>query len=260
MGIRALCATTMLIAATAVDAGTIVENVMRDLTGNDEERSTLISAQGGRMRVEAKPGSGAMIFKDDTFYYLDANSKTYMVMDRASMKQVSDQIAPMMKQMQEQLAAMPPEQRAQMEKMMASMPGMGKPTTRTVRKTSRTGQAAGYACSYAEVVEDGAVSSELCVVPSAKLKGGQEFMDAALKMGNVLKDMLSGMGGLQQFVDKNIALYSEIGGIPVLTRTFMNGKPATETVLKSLRSETVPAASFEVPQGYTKREMPLARQ
>ena len=256
MLIRALCGTTMLFAAVAADAGAVMESVVRDLTGGRPETSTTTSAQGGMMRVDRKPSGGTMIFKNDVLYSMDATTKTYTAMDRAAMKQMSEQLAPMMKQMQEQLASMPPEQRAQMEKMMGSnMPGMGKPKTRSVRKTSRTGQAAGYACTYAEILEDGAVASEMCIVPAAKVSGGQEFMDAALKMGNVLKDMISGMEGMQQMVDQNAALYDQLGGIPVLTRTFANGKPGSETAIKAMRSQAVPAATFEIPAGYSKREL-----
>jgi len=262
MRIRALCGVAMFIAAAAANAGVIVENVMRDLTGGRPERQLSTSVQGGMMRIQVKDGGG-MIFKNDVFYSIDPNTKTYMAMDRASIKQMSDQLAPMMKQMQEQLASMPPEQRAQMEKMMAGTGmNMGKAKTRSVRKTTRAGQVAGNACSYFEVLEDGVVDTELCVVPAAKLSGGPEFMEASIKMGGVLKDMFSSLGPLQALVDKNVALYSEIGGIPVLTRTFADGKPALETTLKTMRSQAVPAATFEIPQGYTKREMPTmpARQ
>jgi hypothetical protein len=257
MLIRTLCATTMLITAAAADAGAVMESVVRDLSGGAPQETPMTTfAQAGMMRVDMKADGNAMIFKNDVFYTIDTKGKTYIAMDRASMKQMADQLAPMMKQMQEQMARMPPEQRAQMEKLMGgNTPGMGKAKTRTVRKTSRAGQAGGYACSYVEIVEDGVVESEMCIAPAGKLSGGQEFMDAALKMGTMLKDMLSSMQGLQQMVHENAALFDQLGGIPVLTRDFANGKSVSETAIKSLKSEAIPATMFEIPAGYTKRDL-----
>jgi hypothetical protein len=256
MRTRTLFGATMLIAGSVANAGAVMESVMRDLTAGRPERSMITSAQGGSMRVDVKPEGSTMIFKDDVFYMLDPKAKTYTAMDRATIKQMADQMAPMIKQMQDQLARMTPEQRAQMEKMMGrAMPGAPKQSAPTIRKTSRTGQGAGQACTYSEVVEDGVVSSEVCTVAPGKLSGGQEFMEAGLKMGNLMKDMLASMPNLQQMATDTTAMYQQLGGIPVLTRTFVDGKPATETLVKSMRSESVPAAAFELPAGYTKRDL-----
>jgi hypothetical protein len=258
MLMRILGATTLLSAAAAGHAGAVMESVVRDLSGSGQpQKSTTTYAQGGMMRVDVKPAGNGVIFKNDTLYTVDTQAKAYTAMDRATMKQMVDQMAPMMQQMQEQMARMTPEQRAQMEKMMGgNMPAMGKPKARTVRKTSRAGQAGGYACSYVEILEDGAVKTEVCVTSAAKLSGGQEFVDSALKMGAMLKDTLSSAQGLQQMVDESTALFDQLGGIPVLTRNFANGKPVSETTVKSFKSQALPATTFEIPAGYTKREMP----
>lgn len=49
----------------------------------------------------------------------------------------------------------------------------------------------------------------------------------------------------------------EIGGFPVRTRssmTILGTKVESESTLQTLREETLPAATFRVPEGFTKKE------
>jgi hypothetical protein len=263
MNLRFICSSALALALAigGAHAGTVLETVNRDLPASaDGKMHTMMTyAQDGRMRVETKPGDTLMIFKDDTIFTVNNKDKSYYSMDRAAMKRMADQVNPALKQMQDQLAKMPPEQRAQMEKMMGNrLPGMGKQQkSQEIRKTARTDKISGYTCSYVEVHEDGILSDELCVVPPGTVKGSQELMDAAAKMSALLKDMLSSIDApwLKQSVDKQVADYEKIGGLPLLTRHFADGKPTSETTLKSIRNEPVPAALFEIPAGYAKKEM-----
>jgi hypothetical protein len=259
MLMRPLLTVVLGLAAAAVHAGTSLETVNRDL-GSGKTMTILTSAQNGMMRVESKSpeGSmGSMIFKDDTIYSLNPKDKTYSVMDRAAMKRMAEQINPMLKQMQERMAQMPPEQRAQMEKMMAGMTGMGPPKKQEMRKTGRSGKVSGYSCSYVEVHEDGVLSDELCVVPPGDIKGSQELLAAAKKMSALMKEMMASIDApwLRQMADRQMANFEQLGGIPVHSRHFSDGKPASETTLQAARSESLAAALFEIPAGYTRKDL-----
>lgn len=247
-----------LAAPFAVHAGTVMEMQMRDLANANATPTAIVTqAQDGRMRVEMKPGQGVMIFKDEVIYNVTAKDKSYTAIDRAAMKRMADKINPALKQMQEQLAKMPPEQRAQMEKMMGnSMPGMGASAPREVRKTGRAGKAAGHSCTYVEVLAGGVLEEEYCVVAPGALKGSQELIEASKKIGAMMQEMLSSLNApwLQEMADRQ-PNFDKLGGIPVMSRHFSNGKPAHESTLQSLRSESLPAALFEIPAGYTRKEM-----
>lgn len=264
MNQRVALSSVLVLAIGAAHAGTVLETVNRDLpAGADSKTHTMMTyAQDGKMRVETKPGDTLMIFKDETIFTVNHKEKSYYSMDRAAMKRMADQVNPALEQMQDQLAKMSPEQRAQMEKMMGSrLPGMGKQKSQEIRKTARTDKIGGYTCSYVEVHEDGVLSDELCVVPPGTVKGSQDLMDAAVKMSALLKEMLGGIDApwLKQSVDKQVADYEKLGGLPLLTRHYSGGQPASETTLKSIRNEPVPAALFEIPAGYAKKEM-MARK
>lgn len=252
----------ILLMAGSAHAGTVMESLNKDLAGNRAESTTTTYAQAGQMRVEPGTNDGFLIFKNDTLYSINNKDKNYLVMDRATMKKMIDQINPMMKQMQEQLAKMPPEQRAQMERMMGKkIPGMGPASVQEVRKTARTGKIGGYSCNYVEVAEDGVVANELCVVAPAALKGGDELMNAALKMSALVHDMLQGMDApwLKQSVDRQVENYGKIGGVPVLSRYYTDGKAVNETTIKSIRTQALPASTFEVPAGYSRKELGLPK-
>ena len=205
-------------------------------------------AQSAPAATESEQGADVTIAVDDA-----SNSLILLGSPRSI-----ERLSALIKQMQEQLAQMPPEQRAQIEKMMAQrMPGFGKQNAQEFRKTSRADKIAGYPCSYVEILEDGALTDELCVATSGSIKGGAELMDAGARMSALLRDMMSTLEApwLRQMMERQVANYEKLGGVPVLSRHYLEGKPAHETTFKSVRTETIPASAFEVPAGYTKKDL-----
>jgi hypothetical protein len=238
-------------------AGTKLETVNRDLSGG---RTTTINtwAQGGMMRVETQPNESAMIFKDDTIYAISHKDKTYIAMDRASMKRMADQINPHLKMLQEQMKNMSPEQRAQMEKMLGrSLPGADGEAKQEIKRTSRTDKINGYSCTFVEVRENAVLTDEMCVAPSSALKGSAELMASAKKMTAMMQEMMASMDApwLKQMAQKQVQNFEQLGGIPVLSRHFVDGKPQSETTVNNISSEAVAATLFEIPAGYTKKDM-----
>ena len=250
---------SLLLAGASAHAGTVLETINRDLT-NKTESVAKTFAQDGRMRVESGgPQDTVMIFRDDTIYTLDPKQKTYLAMDRAMMQKLAAQLNPALKMLQEQMKNMSPEQRAQIERMTGTkLPGSTKEPVQEIRKTTRTGKVAGYSCTYAEVLHDGMLQHEVCVVPAAELKGSKELYDVSVKVGALVKDMMASIDApwMQQMVDRQMENFSGLGGLPVLTRTFDEGKPLHETTMKSISTESVPAALFELPADYKPRELP----
>lgn len=253
MTIRHICFTAALLSGYA-HAGTVIETINRDLGGTPKETVVTTSAQDGQLRIDAADRDGFSIFKDDALYIVNARDKTYVVMDRAALKQLADTISPAMKL----LAQMPPEQREQVERLLGKeAAALTRSATQEIRKTTRTGQAAGYDCTYVEIVQDAAVEDELCVVEPGRLRGGDELMSAAQSLSAMLQDAFRDLDApqLKQFIDQQTAMYGKVGGIPVLSRHFADGKAVSETTLRSSRTETIPASAFAVPEGYTRKDV-----
>ena len=266
MLIRTLSLTSALavgLIVTATQAGTTLETVNRNLCGGG---TTTVDtwAQNGMLRMETKPSEASMIFKNDTLFSINHKDKTYYVMDRAAMKQMADTLSPALKALQERMKDMTPEQRAQMEKMMGGrMPGgMGQPEKKEeIKRTSRTDKISGYSCTYVQVLEDGVLTDEICVAPGNTLKGSDELIVAAKRMSELLKEMMSSMDApwLRQMAEKQTQNFEKLSGIPVLSRHFEDGKVQNETTLSFIRTEALADSLFEVPAGYTKKDMMAPR-
>ncbi|HEY6643846.1 hypothetical protein [Povalibacter sp.] len=244
---------SLVLAAGATHAGTVIEMLSRDLGGKSAETLMTTHAQNGQLRIQSSDKEGFSLFKDDALTIVNTRDRNYVVMDRAALQKMADAISPAMKM----LARMPPEQRAQVEKLLGGKAaGLSGSSQQEVRKTARSDQAAGHSCNYVEILKNGVIEDELCVVAPNTLKGGDELMAAAQKMSAMLQDAFKDLDApqLKQMIDDQTALYARVGGIPVLSRHYTDGKPVTETTLKSNRSETIPASTFNVPEGYTRKD------
>lgn len=257
--LKRLLVCSLLLPACPAQSGTVLEMVNRDLRGGSE--STAVTyAQDGKLRIETGARSDPFaIFRDETLYAIDPQKKTYKALDRAEIKRLADQINPALKMLQQHMASMPPETRAQMERMLGGqMPQTASRPMEEIRKTSRTETIAGYKCSYAQVLQDGVVHTEACVVPAANLEGGKELYDAVIKVGALLREMIESIESpsLRQVVHRELETFDKLGGIPVLTRSFDGGQVVRENTLKSIKTQALADDLFEIPAGYTKQELP----
>jgi hypothetical protein len=247
-----------LLVATTASAGVRIETVTRDVkTKVADGGNQIILVQDGKVRMSTGKDAQGMILKGSMFYMLDEKKKTYMEMDKATMKKTADQAGAAMKQMQDRLKNMPPEQRAQMEKMMgANMPGMmmGKPDTWEAKDTGKSDTSEGRKCRVWTLNKNGKLHEELCVVPFSSLPGNEDFEKTFKELAESFEGMASGVPG----AGDSIKARTSIKGYPVRVRYFepAGAQRAMETVLTKWVEESVPGTQFEIPAGFKKREMP----
>ena len=255
---RSILICIALLFATAAPAGVRVETVTRDIKTQVVDGGTqVVMVQDGKVRVNNAKDASGVILSNSLLYVLDDKKKTYMEIDKATMQKTADQAGAAMKQMQEQMKNMPPEQRAQMEKMMgAHMPGMmsGKKDTYEAKDTGRNDTSEGRKCRVWNLLKNGAVHEELCVVPFSSLPGKEDFEKTFKALAEAFEGMAKGMPGAGDSIKARTA----INGYPVRIRSIdETGKPrGTETVMTKWVEESLPGATFEVPAGYKKKELP----
>jgi hypothetical protein len=246
-----------LLAAFQVSAGVRIETVTRDVKTLAASNTQVLLVQDGKMRTNAAGRTNAVILKDTVLYIIDDSHKTYTEMDKATMKNAADRAGAAMKQLQERLKNMPPEQRAQMEKLMGDkVPGMsgGKPDTYTVADTGKSETVEGRKCHLWNLLRNQKMSEELCVVPFSSLPGKEDFQKSFRELAEAFSGMASGLAG----VGESIKARNSIDGYPVRIRHFDdNGNPrGMESVLTKWAEEALPAATFDIPAGYTRKELP----
>ena len=246
-----------LLCATA-SAGVRIESVTRDIKTQVADAGTqIVMVQDGKVRVNNAKDASGVILNNSLLYVIDDKKKTYMEIDKATMKKTADQAGAAIKQLQEQLKNMPPEQRAQMEKMLGDkMPGMmsGKKDTFEAKDTGKSDTSEGRKCRVWNLLKNGVVHEELCVVPFASLPGKEDFEKTFRELTEAFAEMAKGLPGAGESIKARTA----INGYPVRVRSYDDtGKlRGNETVLTKWIEESLPGATFEVPAGYTKKELP----
>jgi hypothetical protein len=247
-----------LVTAVA-SAGVYVELVNHDIPGNTTELSQKMYVEGGNGRFVDEEGR-ATIIKGNTMFIVDDSDQTYIAFDKATMAQLSKQIAAAMARMKDQLSKMPPEQRAQIEAMMAKTPGMGGEDQKWVVDVVDTGKSDkvdGRNCRVWDVKRNGELDDQLCVVPFSQLPGKENFQAIFANFAKVFEEMAKSVPTLSGVMNNEFSAQAKIGGFPVRSRAYQNGKLGDEEELvKVWREQAIPAAMFEIPAGYKPKQMP----
>jgi len=264
LGLAAIAATWLMGAQALAGVVITIE------TGGDKARTNTLSLESDRLKVGGDHDD--MIYRADLgkMWILDAGDHTYREVTPEMMQQARTMMAGAMQQMQAQLQSMPPEQRKRLEEMMAKR-GMGAPAgapaaqpaqvayermggTRTVGK---------WPCTPYKVTVDGAERTEMCIARLGDVGLSRDDLKALAQFGTFMQSMMTMPGadkhrpaGAFDFDGMSKAIGYD--GIPVETaRLSADGKPQVESTIKSVDRTSIPAATFEVPAGYTKRDMPM---
>jgi len=258
-----VAALTSTLVATAACAGVYFESTDKNLVTAEKPVTSKTWFDGGRMRSEStgKDEDGNLtIFKNRAMYTIDTRSKTYRVIDKATVDKMGAQFAEARKKMAAQMASMPPERRAMMEKMMGqTMGGAGAAAgpVRTLKNTGRAETVAGIRCTVWEATVNGQKEQELCAADAGSLPGGDEAMKTFREIGAMLKGFTESFGARGKKSSTPWNDLETINGVPILTRDFEHGKATSETRLVVARKESVPDSAFEVPAGYKEKKISM---
>src|SRR5271154_1481432 len=135
-------------------------------------RPQVMYLEPDRLRMSSPEND--MIYRGDLskVWVVKQQDKSYVELTPESMSQMKAQMDQMQAQMQQQMATMPPEQRKQMEAMMASR-GMGPnaPATPqiTYTKAGEPKKVGDYACTPFKVTMNGGMVSDLCMAKMSDL-------------------------------------------------------------------------------------------
>jgi hypothetical protein len=253
------CVAGSIVTAGAASAGVYVELVNHDIPADRTELAQKMYVEGGNGRFVDEAGR-ATIIKGNTMYIVDDSDQTYIAFDKATMEQLAKQISAAMDRMKEQLAKMPPEQREQIEAMMAKTPGMGGENQKWVVEAFDTGKSDkvdGRACRVWDVKRNGELDDQLCVVPYSQLPGKENFQAVFANFARVFEEMAKSVPMLAGVMSNEFGAQSKVNGFPVRSRGYENGKLGDEEQLvKVWREESIPASLFEIPAGYKPKKMP----
>ena len=238
-----------LVAALAA-AHTLADARLEMTDGADDDDGMIINVSNGKLAFE-EGGVPTMLYdaKTDAFTYLNHAQKGYVVMDKAAMKEVGDQMDSMMKEVQAQLASLPPEQREAMMQMMPGMADRMKPKSEAPKAdidfTGDSAKVGGYSCKIARIsgLADGA--NEVCVAkPKALGISGDDF-DTMTRAFDMMQKAANRFGQGAPFPSAR-----ELGGVPIRVRD-----DEGVTSLTRVSTDKIDAAVFEIPAGYSQQSI-----
>lgn len=233
-------------------AGVVIEMDVRNADAAGAGGTETFYAEGEMIRTDFVSPDGkdsALIFRDQTMYFVDHDEKACQKIDRKGLEQLSSQMNAMMQQM----ANMPPEQRKMMEKMMQGrMPGMAEPPVRRMEQGG-TEQVGEYSCRITNLISDDRKVQEFCITDAGVEADLGEAMEAIHALSRFAENLMkvaenSPFGKMFQIPFKDA---HEMDGYPVRTRLFDgNGKVVQERTLKSVTRREIGEDLFALPKGY----------
>ena len=260
---NAFLLTVWVMTAPTALADVVMTMSSRDAAGNDLSDNEIF-IRGEHIRVDivdGADGNSSVIFRGDEMIAINHDAREYVRLDEATMESLGQQFNQAMQMMQQQLASLPPEQRAMAEKMMQSqMQGMGIPGAAAGPPRIEAGGAGshgGYSCTNYTVYEGDAKTQEICAAGLTQIEGLSEMRAAFERMAVFLQKMSDafGPGPLADIGRTPMAMMEQIDGFPVFTRRFDGKEVAEEVVLTSVSTESLDAALFAPPAGYSEREV-----
>jgi hypothetical protein len=260
-----LVATGFLAALSTVGAraATVITSTQNDGEGAKTQTMYL---DGDKLRMSG-PG-GDMLYRGDQgkVFVVDEDSHSYMEMSPEGMAKVKARMDAAMAQMKQQMASMPEAQRKQMEAAMAArgMPGMGQtqaaPPQITFQKGGASRKVGKWDCQPYTVISDGKPEADLCVAKLSDMGLTRDDLKPFIGLSEFMGKQMSGMGqqaspmASMNFDSLNKAVGYE--GFPVeSTYKAPMGPQEFKSTVQSVEHKDVPAASFDLPAGYTKHDM-----
>jgi Domain of unknown function (DUF4412) len=232
-----------------------------------------VNGQPGRLQVmyldtdklRMSSPENDMIYRGDQskVWIVRPQDKAYIELTPEGMAQMKAQMDQMQAQMQQRLASMPPEQRKQMEAMMASR-GMGPnapatPPQITYTKAGEPKKVGDYTCTPFKVTMNAGPTSDFCMASLSDLGLTRDDLKSFVGFGTFMSQM--GGTGTQRSPMASLdfdSMKQQIGfdGFPVETAfKAPDGRHNVDTVLKSIQHQAPPPGTFEVPAGFTRQDM-----
>jgi hypothetical protein len=254
-------------------AGVVVASTHTNLDTHQAD-STSIYVEADRIKVVTPEHT--MIYRADLnrVWVIEPQRRSYMEMTPETMQRMAGQMAgataqmgAAQAQMQARLAQLPPEQRAQIEALMAGRGLGGPPGARAggppappqiaYIKAGNSKTVGNWRCDVYRKTTNGEREEDVCLAPITAAGLSAADFQVLDRLSTFMAPMMSSpMMPRTDYMGWN-AMNKAVGfqAVPLDTVTYVGGKPdAQETVTKIDRT-TIPASTFELPAGLSKQEM-----
>jgi hypothetical protein len=236
--------------------------VVIEMSSSVDGATNRIYAKNSMLRMDSEQGrdNTTVIFRGEDMLFLNHDERSYFLLDKEKLVELSDQMNSALKQMEEQMANVPPEQRAMVERMMKGrMPGFGEAPAPLRVEMGGNGQEGDYSCTEYTIYRGDDKRFEICAAATRELGPlageAMEAFEAMAEFSEQLTQAFS-QGPLGGMVDNPYQIMYQIEGFPVRTRDFDNGQVTSETRLTSIVRQELDDNLFTPPDDYKQEDMP----
>lgn len=247
---KSLCIVVTVLTVAPMWAGLRIKSEQTDMKTGKVTSQDEILLDSERLRMNQEGGRAMMFLTDggrDRMVILNQQRNEYQEIDKQTVNQLSQQMSGMMAQLQERLKNLPPEQRAQMEKMMAGRMGQaGLPAaSKTTYVAKGSGSINGFSCTRYEEMEGAEKVADICSAKPSDL----HFNPADFQVFERMKDFASGLLSANlpnSPLKNNYFMTPGIDGYPIERINYASGQAVTKGQLKSIDRGSFSEADFTV--------------
>ncbi len=230
--------------------------------GSTDSQSGTMRFRDNLMRMEiareGDDGPNIIIFRGDKslLWVVDEKEKSYFQMDRATVERMSDRISGALKQYESQLAQLPPEQRAQLEKMLKGRLPRPAPKEKVeIRKTGETATLEGYPCVRHDIYRGSTKDSEIWATDLANVQGAHNFSALLRSIGEFWEPIMDSFPGGSNPGELDFAALGGLQGFPIVVKNFdSEGRVSNEVHMTEITVKDMPDSIFEVDPSYKLRD------
>jgi hypothetical protein len=222
---------------------------------NSEKSSGTLMIDGDLIRVETSESGEQSVIYDlakKEVILINHKEKSWMKMTKKqiddSKAHVKEQMKAAVAQQQAALAQLAPEQRAQLEAQRQMMTGNENKKPVNYVKTGKTGKWGTGECEIYDGMRGDIKTEEICTVVPKKLKCSLVEIE---RLKQITLDYAMDENDVSAWKDvKNM-------GVPVIHKSFLNGKVVVTNTLISFENTKIPIENFKVPADYKQTSSPL---
>jgi hypothetical protein len=203
----------------------------------------------------------SMIYRGDrkTTWVVNESKHSYREMNPETMAQMRSRMDAAMERMKQQMQSMPEAQRKQMEAMMGQR-GLGQePETVTFDKAGSARTVGKWSCAPYNRTVNGKPEEEMCLARMSDVGLARDDLKAFEQFSSFMQQGFAPAAGRGPSVFDLEAMSKAVGfdAFPVqITRREDDGSVAYQSTVTAVSRKTIAPATFEIPAGYTKEEMP----
>jgi hypothetical protein len=228
----------------------------------DDDHQVLVRAEQMRVTYQGKQ-SGYIIFSAKTkeIVLVNDQEKTYSVLDEARLQQFLTTIDTLQQTLLNQMEGLPPEQRQALAGLLAKTGANGNTNKKSIpwvlAPLGQKKQINGYSCETYAAHRGTVQTAEYCLADVARVGISKEDHRTMLSFYTFVQQIVTQFPFLSKVVE-GYALFDQLNeSVPMEVVMLEGNQPTAAYQVKKISADKLNIALFQVPQGYTLKQIEL---